>query len=124
METLSIEDLQKLNQSIQKLYTLHDLETFGVTALSIVDRLVPSDFPLFHLTNARTGQICLTYLPSYPTYRVYTSQFRIKKTWKVGEKMDNPILIHADLIDSQAFGDPRLVKRGRRYTQQSANIRQ
>jgi hypothetical protein len=67
METLSIEDLQKLNQSIQKLSTLHDLETFGVTALSIVDWLVPSDFPLFHLTNARTGQIYLTYLPSYPT---------------------------------------------------------
>jgi DNA-binding CsgD family transcriptional regulator len=67
METLSIEDLQKLNQSIQKLYTLHDLDIFGVTALSIVDWLVLSDFPLFHLTNARTGQICLTYLPSYPT---------------------------------------------------------
>jgi hypothetical protein len=61
--------------------------------------------------------------PPFEGYRVHTSQFRIKKTPKVGEKMENPILIHADLIDSQAFGDPRLVKRGRRYTPQSANIR-
>ncbi len=38
--------------------------------------------------------------------------------------MENPILIHAEQIDSQAFGDPRLVKRGRHYTQQLANIRQ
>ncbi len=38
--------------------------------------------------------------------------------------MENPILIHAEQIDSQAVGDPRLVKRGRRYKQQSANIRQ
>jgi hypothetical protein len=37
--------------------------------------------------------------------------------------MENPILIHAEQIDSQAFGDPRLVTRGRRYTPQSANIR-
>jgi hypothetical protein len=62
-------------------------------------------------------------IPLLGGYRVHTSQFRIKKTLKVGEKMENPILIHAALIDSQAFGDPRLVKRGRRYTPQSANIR-
>jgi DNA-binding CsgD family transcriptional regulator len=66
MEPLQIADLSKLNQSIQQIYTLHNLDTFGVDALSIVDRLVPSDdFPLFNLTNVRTGQIWLTYLPDF-----------------------------------------------------------
>jgi DNA-binding CsgD family transcriptional regulator len=65
MEPLPSADLAKLNQSIQQIYTLHDLDTFGVAALAIVDRLVPSDdFPLFNLTNVRTGQIWLTYLPN------------------------------------------------------------
>ncbi|WP_310486727.1 helix-turn-helix transcriptional regulator [Chamaesiphon sp. VAR_69_metabat_338] len=67
MESLSIEDIEQLNQSIQQLYALQYLDTFGVTVLSIVDRLVASDLPLFHLTNTRTGQICLTYLPNFPT---------------------------------------------------------
>jgi DNA-binding CsgD family transcriptional regulator len=65
METLSIEDIQNLSQCIQKLYTLHDFDTFGTSALSIVDRLVPTDIPLFTLTNTRTGQLDLTYLPNF-----------------------------------------------------------
>jgi DNA-binding CsgD family transcriptional regulator len=66
METLSIEDMQKLNHSIQQLYTLHDLDAFGPNALSIVSRLVPSDFPVFHTTNMRTHQIVDTVLPGFP----------------------------------------------------------
>jgi DNA-binding CsgD family transcriptional regulator len=65
METLSIEDIQNLNQCIQKIYTLHNLDNFGVDSLSIVDRLVPSDWPLFNLTNTRTGQLSQTSLPSF-----------------------------------------------------------
>jgi DNA-binding CsgD family transcriptional regulator len=61
METLSIEDIQTLNQCIQQLYSFHNLATFGVDSLAIVDQLVPSDYPLFNLTNTRTGQISLTY---------------------------------------------------------------
>jgi DNA-binding CsgD family transcriptional regulator len=57
METLALNDTQKLHHSIQQLYTFHDLDTFEVNALSIIDRLVPSDKPLFHLTNTRTGFI-------------------------------------------------------------------
>ena len=64
METLSIEDMQKLNHSIQQLYTLDDLDTFGTNALSLVSRLVPNDLPVFHSTHVRTRQISSTFLPN------------------------------------------------------------
>jgi DNA-binding NarL/FixJ family response regulator len=64
MEALSTRDTEKLHQAIQQIYTLHDLAAFGTNSLEIVDRLVPSDYPLFNLTNTRTGQISLTYLPN------------------------------------------------------------
>jgi DNA-binding CsgD family transcriptional regulator len=64
METLALNDTQELHQSIQQLYTFHNLDTFGVDALSIIDRLVPSDMSLFHLTNTHTGQIQQTFLPN------------------------------------------------------------
>jgi DNA-binding CsgD family transcriptional regulator len=66
MESLEFNDLQKLNQSIQQLYALHNLETFGVDALLIIDRLVPSDIPLFHITNVQTQTVQDTFLPDYP----------------------------------------------------------
>jgi DNA-binding CsgD family transcriptional regulator len=62
METLSIDDIQKLNQGIQQLYTIHNFDTFGVDTLAIIDRLVPSHPPVFQKTNARTGQILPIYL--------------------------------------------------------------
>jgi hypothetical protein len=65
MENLSIDDTRHLHHGIQQLYTLKDLDTFGVDALTIVDRLIPSDLPVFNLTSARTGQILLEYLPSF-----------------------------------------------------------
>ncbi len=68
MEALSLGDTQKLHQSIQQIYTLHNLETFGESALSIVDRLVPGDAPQFHLTNLRTRQISSTFLPDFPGF--------------------------------------------------------
>jgi DNA-binding CsgD family transcriptional regulator len=68
METLEIDDLHNLNQSIQKLYTFSNLDTFGVNALSIVDRLVASDLPTFHLTDLRAHQISSTFLPNYAGY--------------------------------------------------------
>jgi hypothetical protein len=37
--------------------------------------------------------------------------------------MDNPILIHAQEVGSQAFGDPRLVKRGLIYMSPYASIK-
>jgi DNA-binding CsgD family transcriptional regulator len=81
VETLSIEDTQHLNQGIQKLYTLHDLDTFGVTALSIVNRLVPSDIPDFHATDLRSRKVSSIFLPDFPGYtpkmnRVIHQHFR------------------------------------------------
>ncbi len=57
MQTLSIEDIEQLNRSIYQLYTLRDLDTFGLEALSIVDRLVPGELPMFHTNNGITPQL-------------------------------------------------------------------
>jgi DNA-binding CsgD family transcriptional regulator len=68
METLVFKDTQNLNQGIQKLYALHDLDTFGVDALTILNQLVPSDLPLFHATKVRTRQISHTFLTDFPGF--------------------------------------------------------
>ncbi len=68
MENLAFEDTQNLHQGIQQIYTLHNLDTFGVDALSIVDRLVPSNIPNFHVTHIRTRQITSIFLPSFPGF--------------------------------------------------------
>lgn len=57
METLSIQDIEQLNRSIFQLYTLRDLDTFGLDALSIVDRLVPGELPMFHTNHGVTPQL-------------------------------------------------------------------
>lgn len=63
---LTLQDTEKLHQSIQEIYTLRDLDTFGVDAISIVDQLVPSAVPSFFITQARSPQISFTYLPDFP----------------------------------------------------------
>lgn len=68
MEPLSIKDMQNLNEGIQQLYTLDTIDTFGVDALLIVDRLVPGDVPEFHVTSLRTHQVSSTFLPSFPGF--------------------------------------------------------
>ena len=68
MENLAFEDTQNLHQGIEQIYTLHNLDTFGVDALSIVDRLVPSDIPNFHFTCIRTRKITSIFLPSFPGF--------------------------------------------------------
>lgn len=68
MATLSIEDIENLNQCIQQLYALHELDTFGVNALSIVTQLVPSNLPVFHSTHIRTRKISSTFLPDFPGF--------------------------------------------------------
>ncbi len=57
MQTLSIEDIEQLNRSIFRLYTLRDLDTFGLEALSIVDRLVPGELPMFHINHGVTPKL-------------------------------------------------------------------
>jgi DNA-binding CsgD family transcriptional regulator len=82
MEPLPIADLSKLNQSIQQIYTLHNLDTFGVDALSIVDQLVPSYIPVFHLTDFQTYQIKDTFLPNFPGL---SPELQSIKTLYIGE---------------------------------------
>ena len=68
MESLSLNDTQSLHQSIQKLYTLRNLDTFGVEALTILNQLVPSDIPHLHVTRVRTRQTSDTFLPDFPGF--------------------------------------------------------
>jgi DNA-binding CsgD family transcriptional regulator len=56
MQHLISQDTQNLLQAVQELHTLNDLSTFGVKALTIINRLVPSELPLFHLTNLGSRQ--------------------------------------------------------------------
>jgi DNA-binding CsgD family transcriptional regulator len=65
MENLAIEDTKQLHQVIQQLYTLHDLDTFGLNALLIVDRLVPSEIPAFYILNSQTLHSSDTFLPGF-----------------------------------------------------------
>jgi DNA-binding CsgD family transcriptional regulator len=57
MEMLDINDMQQLNQEIQQLYTIHNLDTFGLDTLKIIDRLVPADIPAFQSTHVPTRQM-------------------------------------------------------------------
>jgi DNA-binding CsgD family transcriptional regulator len=68
MEPLVFIDTQNLHQGIQKLYTLHNLDTFGVDALSILNQLVPGETPTFHFTRVRERQILSTFLPDCPGF--------------------------------------------------------
>jgi DNA-binding CsgD family transcriptional regulator len=68
MEPLSIADTQHLNHGIQQLYTLQDLDTFGVNALSIVSRLVPGNIPTFYTCRFGTRQILPTFLTDFPGF--------------------------------------------------------
>jgi DNA-binding CsgD family transcriptional regulator len=77
METLSIDDLQKLNQGIQQLYTLHDFEDFAVQSIQIMNQLVPSDIPSFLVVNFQTQQIQDTFLPDFPGLTAAMEQARI-----------------------------------------------
>jgi DNA-binding CsgD family transcriptional regulator len=83
METLQSDDLSKLHHSIQQLYTLQDFDTFKVDALRIVDRLVPSDIPLFHSTNFQTHRTEDTYIPG--NFPGLTSELQSVKVKYLGE---------------------------------------
>lgn len=65
MKQLTWKDTQNLLHCIQKLYSLHDLNSFGVNALAIVDQLVPSEFPVFNLNALQSDQISYIFLPGY-----------------------------------------------------------
>lgn len=65
MKRLTWNDTQNLLHGIQQLYSLHDLDSFGVNALTIVDQLIPSEFPVFNLNSLQSQQISYLFLPGY-----------------------------------------------------------
>jgi len=88
MESLSSKDTQTLNQSIQKLYSLRNFNTFGVDALTIVNRLVPSEIPSFHSTRLQTCQI----LETFPSdFLGFTTEMKRVRLQYFGE---HPIVQH------------------------------
>ena len=78
METLSPTDTQSLHQGIQKLYTLRNLNTFGVDALSVLNQLVPSDIPTFHITHVQTRQTSDTHLPGFSGFTPEMERVRLQ----------------------------------------------
>ena len=66
MDHLSSHDRQRLLQALQQIYALHDLDTFVMNALTILNQLVPSDLPGFHVTSVQTGQVSSIFLPDFP----------------------------------------------------------
>jgi hypothetical protein len=80
MDHLSSHDHQRLLQAVQQIYALHDLETFAVNALTILNQLVPSDLPEFHIAAVQTGQVSSIFLPDFPVlapeiYRMIQQHF-------------------------------------------------
>lgn len=65
---LNFKDTQKLLEAIQELYTLRDLNTCGITVLTILNQLVQSEIPEFHVTCVQSRQISHTFLPSFPSF--------------------------------------------------------
>jgi DNA-binding CsgD family transcriptional regulator len=66
MEELVFSDTKKIHQSIQQLYTLRNPGTFGVDVLSVLNQLVPSDIPCFHVIHPQKLQISRNHLPDFP----------------------------------------------------------
>jgi len=65
---LNFKDTQKLLEAIQELYTLRDLNTFGIAVLTILNQLVQSEIPEFHVTCVQSRRISHTFLPSFPGF--------------------------------------------------------
>jgi DNA-binding CsgD family transcriptional regulator len=68
MDHLSSHDHQRLLQALQQIYALHDLETFAVNALTILNQLVSCDLPEFHVTAVQMGQVSQIFLPDFPGF--------------------------------------------------------
>jgi len=78
MEPLTFKDTQTLNQSIQKLYSLRNLNTFGVDALTIVNQLVHGEIPTFHSTCIRSRQIIYTFLNGFLGFTAEMKRVRLQ----------------------------------------------
>jgi DNA-binding CsgD family transcriptional regulator len=68
METLTLQDVQELHSAIQKLYALHDFNSFGLEALAIVHELVDSEIPAFHTANMQSFDVSHLSFPGFPVF--------------------------------------------------------
>jgi DNA-binding CsgD family transcriptional regulator len=66
MTELVFSDTESLCQSIRQLYTLRNSDTFGLDALLVLNQLIPSDVPCFHVIHTQKLQISRTHLPDFP----------------------------------------------------------
>jgi DNA-binding CsgD family transcriptional regulator len=78
MTSLNFNEIQKLNHSIQQIYSLNDFENFGIQAISIMHQLVPSDIPSFHTVDIANRYISDTFLPNFSgfTPEMKTARYR------------------------------------------------
>jgi DNA-binding CsgD family transcriptional regulator len=60
MESLTFNDIHRLNHGIQEIYALKDSIAFGFDAIRIINQLIPSNIAGSHVTNIRTGQAAFT----------------------------------------------------------------
>ncbi len=97
METLTSQDLHQLLQAIQELHQLHNLETFGVEAITILNRLIPSEIPEFHHTDFRSQAVSRILLPGYPSFTSDMDQ-AMKSNWR-----EHPIVHHMPLTLTGAY---------------------
>jgi DNA-binding CsgD family transcriptional regulator len=97
MKTLTSQDTQQLLLAIQELYVLHDLSSFGVKALEIVHRLVPSEVPEFHVTNVRSHTISRAFLPGHPGFTPEMEQV-VSRHWT-----EHPIVQNMPLTLTGAY---------------------
>ncbi|MEB3292928.1 MAG: LuxR C-terminal-related transcriptional regulator [Synechococcales bacterium] len=97
VETLTSRDTHQLLQALQELYQLHDLETFGIEAITIINRLVPSEIPEFHLTDFRSQTISRSILPGSLNFTPDMDQV-IRSHWK-----EHPIVQNMPLTLTGAY---------------------
>jgi DNA-binding CsgD family transcriptional regulator len=82
MTSLSFNEIQNLNHSIQQIYSLNDFDNFGVQAIGIMHRLVPSDIPSFHTVDIANRYISDTFLPNFAGF---TPEMKVARYRSFGE---------------------------------------
>jgi DNA-binding CsgD family transcriptional regulator len=117
VEYLTSHDTQRLLQAIQKLYSLHDLETFAVNALTILNQLVPSDIPSFHTTVLRTHQLSATFLPGFPGFTPEMYRMIQQYFWEHPIAQNMPQTLYGAYQISDFLSQPELHRLERVYQQ-------
>jgi DNA-binding CsgD family transcriptional regulator len=97
MEELVFSDICGLQQAIQQIYSLDNLETFGVEAIAIMNQVVPSDIPSFHYVSLETQQLTDTFLPGFAGF---TPEMKLARQETFGE---HPIIQNMPMALNGAY---------------------